>query len=54
MRLKSLLAVALGLGALGFGIWRLTSGEAMPGLVACCVGLFLLFRGATGTVRQGL
>ena len=54
MRLKSLLAIVIGLGAIGLGIWRLTSGETTPGIVACLIGAFLLFRGATGTVRQGL
>jgi len=54
MGFKNLLAVVLGVGAIGLGIWRLTSGEATMGIVACLVGAFLLFRGATGTVRQGL
>ena len=54
MRFKSLLAIVLGIGVIGLGVWRLTSGEGTPGIVACLVGAFLLFRGVTGTVRQGL
>lgn len=54
MRFKSALAIAIGVGALGVGIWRITSGEMTMGVVTCLVGVFLLFRGATGTVRQGL
>ncbi len=54
MRFKSLLAVAIGVGAVALGIWRLSSGETRMGVVACLVGVFLLFRGVTGTVRQGL
>ena len=54
MRFKSLLAVVLGLGVIGLGVWRLTTGETTMGIVACLIGAFLLFRGATGTVRQGL
>lgn len=52
--MKNLLAIVLGLGALGVGIWRLTQGELAGGLLIAFVGAFLIFRGATGTVRQGL
>jgi len=54
MRFKNLLAVVLGAGALGLGIWRMTSGQMTAGIVVSLVGVFLLFRGASGTVRQGL
>ena len=52
--MKNLLAIVLGVGALGFGIWRLTQGETTGGLVVTFVGLFLIVRGVTGTVRRGL
>ena len=52
--MKNLLAIALGLVALGIGIWRLTQGEMAGGLVVTFVGLFLIVRGVTGTVRRGL
>jgi len=51
---KNLLAIALGLGALGVGAWRLTHGEMTPGVVIALIGVFLILRGVTGTVRQGL
>jgi uncharacterized membrane protein len=54
MRPKSLLAIAIGIGLFGVGIWRLTSGETTAGTVAVLAGIFLLFRGMTNTVRPGL
>lgn len=51
--MKNLLAMVLGIVAAGVGIWRLTQGETVGGLLVLGVGLFLVFRGATGTVRQG-
>lgn len=54
MGFKSMLAVAAGLGLLGFGIWRFTSGQMVNGVVVGLVGAVLLFRGASGTVRRGL
>jgi len=53
MRFKSMLAVVVGLGMIGLGIWRLTTGETTMGIVVGLIGAVLLFRGATGTVRQG-
>lgn len=52
--MKNLLAMALGLGAIGVGIWRLAHGETTGGLVLAGVGLFLAVRGLTGRVRPGL
>ena len=54
MRFKSLLAVVVGLGMIGFGIWRLTSGQTINGAGVGLIGAFLLFRGVTGAVRRGL
>ncbi len=52
--MKRLLAIVIGVGSVGFGAWRLSHGETTGGWVLVAVGLFLLFRGVTGTVRQGL
>ena len=52
--MKNLLAIVIGIGAAGFGVWRLTQGETTGGLVVLGVGIFLILRGASGTVRQGL
>jgi hypothetical protein len=53
MRPKSLLAIILGLGSIALGVWRYSTG-APAAIVMVLVGVFLLFRGATGTVRSGL
>jgi hypothetical protein len=54
MRPKSVLAIGIGIVALGYGAWRVYVGEHAGGAVVCAVGLFLVFRGLTGTVRRGL
>lgn len=52
--MKNLLAIALGVVVVGIAVWRLTHGETVGGLVLIAVGVFLLFRGLTGSVRPGL
>ncbi len=54
MRIKSLLAIALGLVALGIAAWRMSTDGPMAGAVVGLIGVFLLIRGFTNTVRAGL
>jgi len=54
MRLKSMVAIVLGLGMIGLGVWRFTHGQVMPAAVVGLIGVFLLLRGASNTVRPGL
>ncbi|NKB90394.1 MAG: hypothetical protein GKS06_19485 [Acidobacteria bacterium] len=53
MRIKSLIAILLGAGAVGLGIWRGTQGETAAAAIALLAGAFLVFRGLTNTVRPG-
>jgi hypothetical protein len=52
--MKNLLALGIGVIALGVGIWRVSIGETGGGAAIALVGAFLVYRGATGKVRQGL
>lgn len=52
--MKRLLAMALGVVIIGVGIWRVLSGDTVPGALFTVIGAFLLFRGITNTVRPGL
>lgn len=54
MRIKSFLAIALGLAALGLAAWRASTDGFMAGAVVGLIGIFLLIRGLTNTVRAGL
>jgi hypothetical protein len=54
LRIKSFLAIALGLVALGIAAWRVSSDGIMAGVVVGLIGILLLIRGLTNTVRAGL
>ena len=52
--MKNLIALVLGVAVAGVGSWRLYAGDTPGGAAMLAVGLFLVYRGATGRVRQGL
>lgn len=54
MRFKSMLAIVIGVVALGICAWRVTYGDTTGAVVLGLVGVFLVIRGLTNTVRRGL